>query len=369
MIFKIHSKCNLNCKYCYMYNKGDSSYKQKPNRVSASIIMKIPKMLESERERSGTNRFTIAFHGGEPLLVGKSFFADMMAYLRLKLSSFEMQYTMQTNAVLIDDEWIKILADYGVTVAASIDGPAEVNGLNRVFHSGKDSSSDVIRNIVKLRDSRVNFAGVICVAQPYTDGKKVVQFIIDELRVKWFDILLPDFTHDTLPVDWHQQQESLLQYMINAFNFWYMKEDVKCRIFDNIMAPMLGYKSRVETIGVGGLHSMIIETDGTLEPHDGLRICEGYNRKTGVSVGEGAIERLRQSEPYAFLKPERTRFCTKCLDCSLLSVCQSGHLMHRYSKAKGFENPSVHCYVLYGLIDYVLRFLNKEVAFAPQIIK
>lgn len=371
MVFKIHSRCNLNCKYCYMYNKGDLSYQNKPKRVPSWVIKKIPEMFESEYERTGKNTFTLAFHGGEPLLVGKEFFVAMMEYFKLTLSSFDMHYSLQTNAVLIDDEWLDILSRFGVVVAASIDGPPNINSVNRVFHSGQDSTEQAIDGILKLKDSNVDFAGVLCVVQPFVSGREVVKFLTRDLELDWFDLLLPDFTHDTLPDSWSIQQESILAYMIDAFEEWsmYSKRQVHCRFFESIIGQLMGKPSKVETIGVGGLYSMVIETDGTLEPHDVFRICKDFDRTTNITVGRDAIAKLHNSMQYQLSLPDNYEFSGECQACDQFSTCKSGHFMHRFSKENGFSNPSVHCHVLYGLINHIMQFLGlllNEVYVAPR---
>jgi uncharacterized protein len=301
----------------------------------------------------------LAFHGGEPLLVGKQFFSTMMDYFKYRLRSFNMHYSLQTNAVLIDDEWIDILTKYQIDVAASIDGPPSVNGLNRVFHSGKDSSAQAMAGIKKLNASDVRFAGVICVVQPYANGGEVTKFLIDELDIKWFDLLLPDYTYDEIPENWQEIQEQLLGYMIAAFEQWSQSERrVVCRYFENIIARLHNLSSRVETIGIGGLHSMVLETDGTLEPHDALRICNGFDRTTNVLVGPGAIEKLMNSRAYQEVLPNADQFSEQCKSCSVFSVCQAGHYMHRYATTSGFRNPSVHCHVLFGLIKHIWKVIQ-----------
>ena len=38
LVVKIASRCNLNCTYCYMYNKGDTTYLKQPKVISNDII-------------------------------------------------------------------------------------------------------------------------------------------------------------------------------------------------------------------------------------------------------------------------------------------------------------------------------------------
>ena len=41
LILKVASRCNLNCSYCFMYNLGDTTYKQQPKFMSYQLVDKI----------------------------------------------------------------------------------------------------------------------------------------------------------------------------------------------------------------------------------------------------------------------------------------------------------------------------------------
>lgn len=38
LILKVSGRCNLNCDYCYVFNKGDKSYMREPVRMSEELI-------------------------------------------------------------------------------------------------------------------------------------------------------------------------------------------------------------------------------------------------------------------------------------------------------------------------------------------
>ena len=38
LVIKVASRCNLNCSYCYVYNKGDSGYKTQPKVMSPLVV-------------------------------------------------------------------------------------------------------------------------------------------------------------------------------------------------------------------------------------------------------------------------------------------------------------------------------------------
>ena len=50
----------------------------------------------------------------------------------------------------------------------------------------------------------------------------------------------------------------------------------------------------------------------------------------------------------------------KCRKCCIKSVCGGGMLAHRFSKGRGFTNPSVYCFDLFLLIKHIQNdFLSR----------
>ena len=38
IVLKIAQRCNLNCTYCYVYNRGDDSWRGRPPIISVDVI-------------------------------------------------------------------------------------------------------------------------------------------------------------------------------------------------------------------------------------------------------------------------------------------------------------------------------------------
>lgn len=89
---------------------------------------------------------TFLFQGGEPTLAGLDFykgFAEIEKKYAKKGSIFH--HSIQTNGLLIDDDWAKFFKKNNYLVGLSLDGPAQINDLNRVDVSGKGTFNRVIK--------------------------------------------------------------------------------------------------------------------------------------------------------------------------------------------------------------------------------
>ena len=69
MVVKIASRCNLNCSYCYEYNKGDDTWKKAAKFMSPLTATLLGKRIQEHMEEFKLDSFDIGFHGGEPLLM------------------------------------------------------------------------------------------------------------------------------------------------------------------------------------------------------------------------------------------------------------------------------------------------------------
>jgi uncharacterized protein len=69
-VLKVVSRCNLDCSYCYVYNKGDTTWRSKPAIMPDEVFARALDRIRRYCEREGQRRVELTFHGGEPCLAG-----------------------------------------------------------------------------------------------------------------------------------------------------------------------------------------------------------------------------------------------------------------------------------------------------------
>jgi len=74
---------------------------------------------------------TFTFHGGEPLLAGADFYQQALPLLTGELSHLEPNFALQTNLWKLNPELATVLAEYNIPIGSSLDGPQELNDLQR----------------------------------------------------------------------------------------------------------------------------------------------------------------------------------------------------------------------------------------------
>jgi uncharacterized protein len=123
-VVKVASRCNLNCSYCYMYNLADHTYRHQPAVMTDEVTLAMAKRIADHARRHEVTSVHIILHGGEPLLIGKKRLRSWVKQIREELNgSTRVAFSIQSNGVLIDNDWIGLLAELHVRIGISVDGP------------------------------------------------------------------------------------------------------------------------------------------------------------------------------------------------------------------------------------------------------
>jgi uncharacterized protein len=181
------------------------------------------------------------------------------------------------------------------------------------------------------------------------------------------DFLWPDYHHD-LPPPW--PIGSLRRYYIDLFDAWYSSRNpnVRIRWFETVVLSLLGDKSQLDVLGPHPLTEVMIETDGSLEPLDTLRICSNGMTNLGLNVLSHNIEDLRATPLFQLGLRNQEILSDECQSCSVYKICGGGYMPHRWGRDKGFRNVSVHCADLLAVITHITKTIQNELdIFSSQL--
>jgi uncharacterized protein len=112
----------------------------------------------------GGDAVNFAWQGGEPTLMGLDFFRQVVASQReFGRSGQVCGNGLQTNGVLINEEWADFLLEYRFLVGLSLDGPEDVHNRFRSTTDGRGSWSRAVRarDILLNRGVAVNALVVV----------------------------------------------------------------------------------------------------------------------------------------------------------------------------------------------------------------
>jgi uncharacterized protein len=365
VVLKIAARCNLNCSYCYMYNHEDQSWRERPKLMSEKVYTALLRAIREYCDRRPGHRMCIIFHGGEPMLIGKSRFANMCRHAKETLGARLSGLSVQTNGSLLDEEWARILVEHDVAAGISIDGPALVHDAARVTHSGRGSHARAVRGLKLLQEAGMDPA-VLCVVDPGADGLMIYRHF-RELSVQTMNFLLPDVSHDN-KVRFYSGRGAtpVADYLIPIFDHWFAEDnpEIRIRLFWGLLRMMMGGDGETDAFGNPTMHYVVVESDGSIEPLDALKVCEEGLTRTGLNVLQHGFDDLAGGRSLLHqLVNEGLQLPTACRTCPEKDVCGGGYYPHRYSRERGFDNPSVWCADILKLIGHLRAHLPGERVF------
>lgn len=350
-VLKITERCNINCTYCYMFNKESKLYESKPKQMSHETMAAVAKFLADSAIAVDASVVHVIFHGGEPTMMNlANFEAHCKTLLDVVGAKAKLIFSLQTNAMLISESWIRLLEKYRIVVGVSLDGNRETNDLHRIDHTGRGTYDRSMKGVKLLIDAhragRISPVGVLCVIDPAKDGGSTFRHFAEEIGFQWLDFLLPIDTRDTISLD---AGLGVGRYLSEVYNAWNELGDkrVSIRFFDQFYNFMTGID---RTTGVANKQSagtliLTFASDGTYGPDDTLRIVsDDYFkfdcRKTKLTdyLQHALIENVQKAN---------MTLPSGCKDCAWAAYCvggaTNGRLVNRYSALQEYDEKSILC--------------------------
>jgi uncharacterized protein len=356
VILKVASRCNLNCTYCYVYNKEDQTWRDKPKFMSTEVFDAVLLRLSNHVRRSGQSVAGITFHGGEPLLAGIQRFRSWLERARHEFDGLAaIDFKVQTNGTLLNAEWISLFKEFDVNVGISLDGDRDVNDRQRIDHRSRGSYDRIVRGLKLLQDGGVPH-GVLTVIQLGSDSLQLYEHI-RSIGCDSVSFILPDFSHDNLGrVRELYGSTPCADYLIPIFDAWWTGGHTEMRIrnFWTILKMLMGGAGGSDTFGNQPFQFLVVEADGEIEGLDCLRACDEGITKTTANVSRNEFIDLASYSPFQhkviFQGLDLPEGCRECLE---RDTCGGGYLPHRYSRASGFTNRSVWCDDILKLFGHI----------------
>jgi radical SAM protein with 4Fe4S-binding SPASM domain len=305
----------------------------------------------------------IIYHGGEPLLLGKSILWEYTDIILNRLKDItNVEFSLQTNGTLLTDKLLEEVVKRKIKVSLSIDGPKEIHNKNRKMASGAGSFSHVFSGIQKLQKYPHLFQGIIGVINPHTEPEEIFAFF-QKANLYDIDLLLPDANYERPPESRNLFPYIYINWLIKAFDAWFDKyQDLSFRTFESVLKCIMGDDSSSDFLGYGKLSYLTIETDGSYHTTDILKVAYEGASEMGISLKtstiEDAVAHTRVNEYNSLLSLKNIPQI--CKSCVIKDICGGGSLPHRYSHENGFNNPTIYCNEMMALITHAKqRFIDE----------
>ena len=167
--------CNLDCSYCF-YLEKESHFPARHRFLMSDEVLRAYVAQNIRSEPGPEVLFT--WQGGEPMLRGLDFYRQAVRYQRELANGKTIRNALQTNGVLLDEEWCAFLREAGFMVGISLDGPREIHDAARVDKRGQPTFDAVMKGIALLKKFNIEFNVLVTVTDEVSRHPgKVYEFL------------------------------------------------------------------------------------------------------------------------------------------------------------------------------------------------
>lgn len=336
LVKPVSANCNLRCGYCF-YRRVGRMY---PGRRRMS-----PRVLEAMvRQLVGLGFSPAAFswQGGEPTLAGLDFYRRAVSLqARWGSPGQIIANSLQTNGLLIDEEWASFLAEYRFLVGLSIDGPRELHDAYRRSGRGGGSFAQAMRAAEVLRRHRVEF-NILSVVTPLTVGKarELYRFFVGEGFYYLQFIPCVERAPEGGPAPFTVSPEDYGRFLCELFDTWLADgRRASVRLFDAVVERLVTGRSPFCILGPRCDHYLVVEHSGDVYPCDFFVVRRW---RLGNLLRE-PLGRLFGGEKHTQFASMKAQLAPRCRDCEWVEMCWGGCLKDRQFVGDPRRVPTYLC--------------------------
>jgi uncharacterized protein len=353
--------CNLACDYCYYLEKTDlfpagERYRMREETLECYVRAFI--------EASPGPIVHFVWHGGEPTLVGRSFYERVVDLQRRYLpEGWSCLNSIQTNGTLLDDAWCAFLAKHGFAVGISIDGPAPLHDASRLDKQQRPTHAKAMRGYRLLRAHGID-PDVLCTISARNVGhpQDVYRFFLDE-GIRWLQFLpvvKASLSGEVSPLS--VPRGAFGSFLCTVFDEW-VRHDVErigIQVFLESLSVVSGGQASLCTMAETCGRALALEHDG------GIYACDHFV-DPGHRLGDVAVDDLgalmSSTEQVRFGSAKRDGLTTACRACPVLRLCRGGCPKDRIAVAPtGEAGQSYLCGDYLEFFTYATPYLEQMAA-------
>src|ERR1035437_141546 len=372
--------CNLDCKYCF-YLEKESLYPQVEKWAMSEEVL--DGYIRQYIEAQDAPVVNFAWQGGEPTLLGVEYFRRVVALEKQYANGKRITNALQTNGVLLNDEWGAFLRENQFLVGISIYGPRDLNDAYRVDKGGQPTFDRVMRGIETLKRHSVDFNTLTTLHRANADsplevyrflkeiGSGYIQFIPIVERISQLvtsdglQLVSPEFRDAARVAPWSVAPLQFGKFLCAIFDEW-VRQDVGryfVQLFDVSLEMWAGMEASLcvfrRTCGA----ALAIEHCGDLYSCDHFM----YPQNRLGNIMESPLKSLVESvQQHDFGEAKESTLPRYCRECDVRFACNGECPKHRFLNTPDGEPGLNYLCAGYKMffrhIDPYMRFMAAELA-------
>lgn len=323
--------CNINCTYCF--------YKEEKTKKLHTTFMEFDTFKHAyDKAIKIAEHISIGFQGGEPLLIGYDFYRKVIDYT--KQFSNKTHFSLQTNGILITEEFAKLFYKNNFLIGVSLDG-------NKSLHNKlRQKYNDTIIGIELLKKHKVNFNILSVVTNDFVDN---LDEVLSELEQYKYLQFIPCLDKDNETFLTHQNYTKFLKQSFDFYIKKFKEEDpVSIQFFDNTYVRHIDQEPQVCTMKGRCSTQFVIEANGDVYS------CDFYvdeDHKIG-NINQDSYQNMFEDPINQNFLKESFNTHQKCQSCEYLYLCRGG------CKKNQEEGLNVYCDSLKEFYKYSQQGFN-----------
>lgn len=315
--------CNLNCTYCFYLDKA-SLFDPGKHRMSEETL---EKMISQAMCQSG-NDINLAWQGGEPTLMGLPFYKKAIE-LEIKYGQGKtVGNGLQTNGLLLTEEWADFLKEYSFLVGISLDGPKHIHDHYRKTPNGKGTWDVVSRNAKMLVKKGVEVNAMTTITDYSADFAKEIYDFHKSMGLNFMQfipIVETDIDNPERAAKFSVSGEKYGKFLCKIFDLWmddYAKgtNTTSVRHIESVFFRYVGMEAPECPLKRECGVYLVVEHTGDIYP------CDFFVRpelKLGNLHQDQLIDMLNSEEMKLF-GMQKTKLPDDCIACKWKPFCYGG---------------------------------------------
>ncbi|HTL83404.1 MAG TPA: cyclophane-forming radical SAM/SPASM peptide maturase GrrM/OscB [Bacteroidia bacterium] len=361
--------CNIDCKYCYLPDRLNKT------KIRVETVLKAVQRIVDEKLIN--KQFSLVWHAGEPLAVPVSFYKEVVEGIKKIIpEDKKVVHHIQSNGMLLDQEWCDFIKAEGIRIGLSCDGPEFIHDRNRLTRSGKGTFKKVMEGMQMLKDNGIDFHVIGVITDFSLDHAEEIYNFFQGIGVRSLGLNIDEEDgankkstiqaplEDKLKKFWAK----LYDLQINSKNYLHIRElfNLHSRLFEGPMQLPEMYFTQMN----GPLQIIALDINGnftTFSPELlGMKDSTyGYeNFDLGNVHDIGFLESL-DTPKFKHIFNEITKGIYACRkECEYFNLCGGGAPSNKLYENQSFATTETrYCrYTRKIIIDAVIDKMQKELA-------
>ena len=320
--------------------------------MSIDTIKEVVEWLKNFRN----DPVTFTFHGGEPLLAGADFYRQALPLLSEGLAHLTPNFALQTNLWRLTPELAQVLAEHNIPIGSSLDGPQEINDLQR--SQGYYEKTMRGYEIARSYGLQVQF---ICTFTSYSVRFKedIFNYFLENGLTLKLHPALPSLRTEN-PKDWALSPEEygdLLIYLLDRYleNLF----EIEVRNIDDYCRCVFTGRGTVCTFVDCMDNTFAVGPDGSIYP------CYRFVGMPKYIMGNvrdhPRLEDLARSDAWKIMHQFKDYVDRECKGCKHIRYCRGGCPYNAMAPYDGeIRGVDPHCSAYKRIFNEISDRFNRE---------